>query len=95
MVLSKEILIFKYNKKIIKMSDKQKTTSNGIGLSTVLFLIFLTLKLAEIGQVATWSWWWVTSPLWIPLVFVVGILVLVVLGMAITALFKKSQFKNK
>lgn len=88
MVLSKEILIFKYNKKIIKMSDKQKTTSNGIGLSTVLFLIFLTLKLAEIGQVATWSWWWVTSPLWIPLVFVVGILVLVVLGMAITALFK-------
>jgi hypothetical protein len=70
------------------MSDKQKTTSNGIGLSTVLFLIFLTLKLAEIGQVATWSWWWVTSPLWIPLVFVVGILVLVVLGMAITALFK-------
>jgi hypothetical protein len=95
LVLSKEILIFKYNKKIIKMSDKQKTTSNGIGLSTVLFLIFLTLKLAEIGQVATWSWWWVTSPLWIPLVFVVGILVLVVLGMAITALFKKSQFKNK
>jgi hypothetical protein len=88
LVLSKEILIFKYNKKIIKMSDKQKTTSNGIGLSTVLFLIFLTLKLAEIGQVATWSWWWVTSPLWIPLVFVVGILVLVVLGMAINALFK-------
>ena len=70
------------------MSDKQKTTSNGIGLSTVLFLIFLTLKLAEIGQVATWSWWWVTSPLWIPLVFVVAILILVVLGMAITALFK-------
>lgn len=88
MVLSKEILIFKYNKKIIKMSDKQKTTSNGIGISTVLFLIFLTLKLAEIGQVATWSWWWVTSPLWIPIVFVVAILVLVVLGMAIAALFK-------
>jgi hypothetical protein len=70
------------------MSDKQKTTSNGIGISTVLFLIFLTLKLAEIGQVATWSWWWVTSPLWIPIVFVVAILVLVVLGMAIAALFK-------
>ena len=70
------------------MTDKQKTTSNGIGIGTVLFLIFLTLKLAEIGQVATWSWWWVTSPLWIPLVFVVAILILVVLGMAITALFK-------
>ena len=70
------------------MSDKQKTTSNGIGISTVLFLIFLTLKLAEIGRVATWSWWWVTSPLWIPIVFVVAIIVLVVLSMAIAALFK-------
>ena len=77
------------------MSDKQQTTSNGICIGTVLFLIFLTLKLAEIGQVATWSWWWVTSPLWIPLIAVIGILVLVVLVMAIFALFKKSQFKNK
>ena len=47
--------------------NKQKTTSSGIGIGTVLFLIFLTLKLAGIGQVATWSWWWVTSPLWIPI----------------------------
>tara|TARA_R110000824_G_C14965656_1_gene652526 strand:+ start:179 stop:409 length:231 start_codon:yes stop_codon:yes gene_type:complete len=31
----------------------------------LIFLIFLTLKLAEIGVVATWSWWWVTCPLWI------------------------------
>jgi fatty acid desaturase len=30
-------------------------------------LIFLTLKLAGLGVVATWSWWWVTAPLWIPL----------------------------
>lgn len=35
---------------------------------TILFLIFLILKLAEIGQVATWSWWWVTAPLWMPLI---------------------------
>jgi hypothetical protein len=53
------------------MSDK-KTTS-GIGIGTVLFLIFLTLKLAEVGPVAKWSWWWVTSPLWIPLVVVTAI----------------------
>jgi hypothetical protein len=39
-------------------------------------LIFLTLKLAEVGIVATWSWWWVTSPLWIGLViylFIIGL----------------------
>lgn len=54
--------------------EKKKATSNGIGLGTLLFLIFLTLKLAEIGQVANWSWWWVTSPLWIPLLLGVAIL---------------------
>lgn len=46
---------------------------------TILFLIFLTLKLAEVGQVATWSWWWVTAPLWIP--FTVGI---ALLGITVT-----------
>jgi hypothetical protein len=48
-----------------------KSSSSGLGFGTVVFLIFLVLKLAEIGAVAKWSWWWVTSPLWIPLVLVV------------------------
>jgi hypothetical protein len=39
-------------------------------------LIFLTLKLGGWGVVATWSWWWVFSPLWIPL-GMVGIIVLI------------------
>lgn len=37
-----------------------------ITLPGILFLIFLILKLANIGTVATWSWWWVFAPLWIP-----------------------------
>lgn len=36
-----------------------------IGLGGFVFLILLVLKLAAIGSVATWSWWWVTCPLWI------------------------------
>jgi hypothetical protein len=63
----------------------KEQTSNGIGLGTVVFLIFLVLKLAGIGIVATWSWWWVTSPLWIPLVFV---LLLIVGALLITAIAK-------
>lgn len=31
-------------------------------LPIVLFAIFLVLKLTE---TIDWSWWWVTSPLWI------------------------------
>jgi hypothetical protein len=45
---------------------ENKNTSNGIGLGTILFLIFLTLKLGGWGVVATWSWWWIFSPLYIP-----------------------------
>jgi hypothetical protein len=36
-----------------------------------LFLLFLTLKLT--GVIA-WSWWWVTAPLWGPVVVVLVIL---------------------
>jgi membrane protein YdbS with pleckstrin-like domain len=49
------------------------------GLSMIVFLIFMTLKLME---EITWSWWWVTSPLWIPyaLVAVRVVVLLVVLA---------------
>jgi len=46
----------------------EKNTSNGIGLGTLLFLIFLVLKLTNHID---WSWWWVTAPLWIPLVLAI------------------------
>ena len=36
------------------------------GFLCVLFFIFLVLKLCG---VITWSWWWITAPLWIPLLF--------------------------
>lgn len=32
-----------------------------IGFSSLLFLVFLILKLTH---TITWSWWWVTAPLW-------------------------------
>jgi hypothetical protein len=36
-----------------------------------LFYIFLILKLCG---VINWSWWWVTAPLWIPILLVLIIL---------------------
>ena len=53
-------------------------TSNGLGLGTVLFIVFLILKLT--GNI-DWSWWWVTSPLWIPLTL--GIVILGIMGLII------------
>ena len=39
--------------------------SKSTGSFELLFLIFLILKLTK---VITWSWWWITSPLWGPIV---------------------------
>lgn len=60
------------------MSKNIDTSKNGLGIGTILFLIFLTLKLAEIGPVAHWSWLWIFSPLWLPLVLM-GVIMLIVL----------------
>lgn len=38
--------------------------SQGGGLSTILLVVFIVLKLCGVIQ---WSWWWVLSPFWIPL----------------------------
>lgn len=50
----------------------------GIGLDVILFVVFLILKLT--GHI-DWSWWWVTSPLWISfailtIVFVIGAIII-------------------
>ena len=56
----------------------------GISLEVILFVVFLTLKLT--GNI-DWSWWWVTSPLWIPIVIVLVFLVIVALILGLKELF--------
>jgi hypothetical protein len=51
-----------------------KVSGGGCSISMVLFLIFLVLKLTG---VITWSWWWVTCPLWGGLAIILGILGLI------------------
>lgn len=42
----------------------------------VLFLVFLALKLLEIGPFTDMSYLWITAPLWIPVAIFLGIIVL-------------------
>jgi hypothetical protein len=57
--------------------SNQSNSSNGLGFGTILFLVFLVLKLTNYID---WSWWWVTAPLWIPIAIVgiVGIIALII-----------------
>lgn len=50
-----------------------KTASNSGTLVFLLFVVFLVLKLAG---VIDWSWWWVTSPLWLAAMATVAALIL-------------------
>ena len=67
------------------MSDNSNS-SGGLGLGGVIFVVFLILKLTE---VIDWSWWWVTSPLWIPIAFIFGVMGVIFLIAMITAMFSK------
>lgn len=60
------------------MANEDRST--GIGLGTILFIVFLVLKLTNIID---WSWWWVTSPLWIPLVIALLFLALLMIALLI------------
>jgi hypothetical protein len=51
-------------------------SGQSIGLCSVLFIVFLVLKLCDL---ITWSWIWVFSPLWIPIAFVLIITVALLL----------------
>jgi len=56
---------------------KQKDQFGCGAVSTpTLFIVFLVLKLTG---VIDWSWWWVTSPLWISAIFVLLAVVLAII----------------
>jgi len=68
------------------MSDsKVQVGGSGVGLGGLLFITFLVLKLTG---VITWSWWWVTAPLWGPLAIILVILAVVFLVAACVSIAK-------
>lgn len=54
------------------MSKKVEINIGGSGL-TLLSILFIGLKLT--GYI-TWSWWWVLSPVWIPIALILVLLLI-------------------
>lgn len=71
------------------MSNKAEVKTGGIGFCGLLAIVFITLKLAGIGAVAAWSWWWVLSPLWLPLAVVLSLFGAVLVFVGLVKLFIK------
>jgi hypothetical protein len=53
--------------------DNDNSRNGGIGFFGVLTVLFIALKLTGFIQ---WSWLWVLSPIWLPTV--IGIIVLII-----------------
>lgn len=62
---------FKPNNK--NMGKKTPSPATGLSLPVVVFVVFLILKLTNLVK---WSWWWITSPLWIVVALVVVLAVI-------------------
>jgi len=63
---------------------------DGVFLS-LLTVLFIGLKLTHYID---WSWWWVLSPLWIPLVVFVLLIILIIIATCIDVL-KDSKKSSK
>lgn len=59
--------------------DTRTSSGGGLGLASVLTIVFVVLKLVG---VITWSWLWVLSPLWISILLAVAfwLIFVVILG---------------
>ena len=75
------------------MNQRTQITQTRVtdGLSIILFILFTFLKLTGL---VTWSWWWVTSPLWLPLVFVLSLVILGVITLIIITFIEKLKEKT-
>lgn len=75
-------------------------STGGVSLTFVVFIVFLILKLTNNID---WSWWWVTSPLWLPIVVAIGVIclilaiaiILVILGLSFGMSLSEIQEKAK
>jgi len=56
---------------------KMDNNNSGIGVAGIVFIVFLILKLTDNID---WSWWWVTSPIWIPIS--IGVLVILLIKLS-------------
>ncbi len=66
-------LFERYEESFMRRSSNEivvRNVSSGPSFCGLLFLLFLGLKLTHYID---WSWWWVTSPLWMPVMIVASI----------------------
>ena len=65
--------------------DNRPIINIGGGLSNMLFITFLVLKLTK---VIDWSWWWITCPLWGGLAIILAVIIVIALVYVLAEMLK-------
>lgn len=62
------------------MMDSNSPRATGeIGVAGLLLVAFILCKIIGIAPIASWSWWWVLSPGWIPLAICAAVVLVILL----------------
>ena len=73
---------------------EKANNSGGNHATPILFILFCIFLVLKLTHYIDWSWWWVTSPLWIA----IGIVVLgfvVTLLVALIGLIRRNHSNNR
>ena len=62
--------------------NSNQTVTTSFPIASILAIVFVVLKLTNN---ISWSWWWVLSPLWIPLGFIAVLFVIIFIFLFIKA----------
>ena len=71
-----------------KADKEDYQTAAGLSMPLIVFLVFLILRLTHL---IGWSWWWVTSPLWI----VAALIILTALISSAVIYIRYKMYKRK
>lgn len=81
------------------MSDSNSSSGGGVGIAGIFLIIFVCAKIFGWQPIADWSWWWVTSPAWIPLVIALSAIAIFLAGNGIVLAFglvmEKWQYRKR
>lgn len=74
------------------MSNTQQVVQKqGLGVASILGIVFVLCKIFGIAPIATWSWLWVLSPFWISIglsiAVIVIFMVLALIALILAAIF--------
>lgn len=70
-------------------NSKEIMVSPPKGSGNGMFTLFTILLILKLTDTIDWSWWWITSPLWMPILILFVMFILFILIVLIVSMIDK------